>query len=162
MDKPLTQAVLESGLVDSDTLTQLVRWRMLSADEVEDYAKNLANTPDSIVQKIHTALDSGDAVEVRDTDPDVIAHFLQTRRKAKLHVPNPDAEGKTLGIPVEYSVNKMGEYLIPWTSEGIRDLMLDELTYIKPVGEPRVYFADVRELFYGDHKAFMVCTPAEK
>jgi hypothetical protein len=76
-------------------------------------------------------------------------------------VPNPDNPGKTVGIPVEYCKTRLGEIVIPWTSESINDTILDDRTYLKPVGEDRIYFADVRELFHGGHKAFMVCEPAK-
>ena len=106
------------------------------------------------------AVESEEAVEIRATDLDIVTQYLASRKKAKLHVPNPEDPEKTVGIQVEYCRTRLGEVVIPWTSESINDTLLDERTYLKPVGEDRIYFADVRELFYGDHKAFMVCDPS--
>jgi hypothetical protein len=162
MERPVTQAALECGLIDEASLAQLKKWRMISDEETENWAKTTLNTPESIVQRLHEALESGEVVEIRATDVDIVNLWLRTRQKAKLHLPDPGKEGKTVAINVEYCLNKMGEYVIPWTSEGIMDLMMDEDTYLKPVGSPRVHFADVRELFFGDHKAFIVLEPAKE
>lgn len=159
MERPMTHAAVSCGLIDADMLAQLKKWKMLSDDEIESWANTALNTPKSIVQKIHEALESEELVEIRDTDPDVVSLWLRTRQKAKLHVKNPEDEDKTISVPVEYCLSKLGEYIIPWTSEAIRDLLLEEGTYLKPLGKPRVRFVDVRELFYDDRKVFIVCVP---
>ena len=161
MERPMTQVMVSCGLVDIDTVQQLKKWKMLSEDEVESWANTTMNTPASIVQKIHDVLESEDLTEMRDTELDVVGLWLRTRQKAKLHVPSPDDRGESVSFPVEYYINGLGEYVIPWTSESIRDLIIDENTYLKPLGKPRVQFMDVRELFYASTKAFIVCTPVK-
>ncbi len=54
----------------------------------------------------------------------------------------------------------IGNYILPWRDESIEDIMLDPDTYLKPAGAPRVYFLNVQELYYGDRKVFMICSPA--
>jgi hypothetical protein len=157
MSKEVAKAVLESGIVDKDALAQLQRWGHLTDVEI---SADEAVTATGIAQRIIDAIESKDEIELRSTDLDIIKDYLKSRRRARLHVPSPEREGQTVGIPVEYSSTKMGEIVIPWTSESINDQLLNEDTYLKPTGGPRIYFADVRELFYGDHKAFVVCTPA--
>jgi len=161
MERPMTQVAVSCGLVDEATLAQLKRWRMVSDEEIESWANTTMNTPASIAQKIHEALESEELVEIRDTELDVVDLWLRTRQKAKLHVPSPDDGDKTVSIPIEYCVSKLGEYIIPWVSESIRDLLLSDSTYLKPLGKPRVFFVDVRELFYADKKAFIVCVPVK-
>jgi hypothetical protein len=146
---------METGLVSKDSVEQLRRWGLLN-NEAEVH--NFTN-PEDLVGRIRQVLESPDVVEMRDTDLDVIRRYLTTREKAKLHVPSPDDKDKTVPLPVEFCKTRMGEYVIPWTSESIKDMLLDEKTYLKPVGKARVRFQDVRELFYDDHKAFVVCTP---
>lgn len=156
MTRPVAQAVIDSGIIDDNALAQMKRWGFLL--DVEPGGPSEISATE-VAQNILDAVESEEAVELRSTDLDIIKAYLSSRRKARLHVPSPDEEDKTVGIPVDFCVTKMGEVVIPWTSEAIHDLLLHENTYLKPVGEERIYFADVRELFYDDHKAFVVCTP---
>ena len=157
MDKPVSRAVLESGLIKGDWIEQLRRWGLLTTEaEVRPFTE-----PEEVAARIQQVLESSDVVEIRDTDLDIIQRYLSNREKGKLHVPSPEDEMKTVPIPVEFCRSAMGEYVIPWTTESIRDLMLDEYTYLKPKGAPRVRFQEVRELLYDAKKAFMVCSPVE-
>jgi hypothetical protein len=162
MTQPVTKAVVEAGIVGGDALAQLQRWLQPGLPlDVPDGGEPLVSAA-AVAQKIMEAVESEEAVEIKATDLDIVRQYLSARRKARLHVPNPEDPGKTVGIQVEYCRTRLGEVVIPWTSESINDTLLDERTYLKPVGEDRIYFADVRELFYGDHKAFMVCEPAKE
>jgi len=156
MSKSVAKVVVEAGLIDENALAQLKRWGF--ALDLEP-GKEPVVSAGEIAKRIIDAVESEEAVELRSTDLDIVKEYLSSRQKAKLHVPNPDDEAKTVGIPVEFSFTKMGEVVIPWTSEAINDMLLDERTYLKPLGKSRIHFSDVRELFYGDHKAFVVCTP---
>lgn len=156
MVKPVTQAVLESGLMDKDTVAQFKRWGYLPDVEVPEEVLDL----DKAAAKIRMALESGDVVEVRDTDLDIISKYLTNREKARLYLPNPEDEKKTVSIAVDYCKSKMGEYAIPWMSESIRDLLLDDRAYLKLKTGEKIYFSDTRELYYDNQKAFVVCTPA--
>ena len=51
----------------------------------------------------------------------------------------------------------MGEYLIAWRSETIEDMLTNGRSYLQ-VDNQRIFFSRIRELFYGDTKAFMACT----
>lgn len=155
MSRPVAQAVIDSGIIDANTIAQLQRWGFLL--DVQPGGPEEISAAD-IAQNILDAVESEEAVELRSTDLDIIKEYLKSRKKARLHVPDPAGDKKTVGIPVDYCLTQMGEVVIPWTSEAIHDLLLDEETYLKPIGEERIYFADVRELFYDDHKAFVVCT----
>lgn len=157
MSRAVAKAVVESGIVDQDALAQLKKWGFLT--DLEPGADPVLSGV-GLAQQILEAMESEDAVEMRSTDLDIIKEYLSSRKRAKLHVPDPENEGKTVGIPVEYCLTKMGEVVIPWKSESINDMLVNDDTYLKPTGEARIYFADVRELFYDDHKAFVVCTPA--
>ena len=157
MDKPVTKAVLETGIVDEASLKQLRKWGMLDDDaQPLDFD---GQSSEAIVERIREAVESGDAVQIRDTDLDAARQFLGSRQKGKLHLPSPEDDEKTVPLTVEFCILKLGEYLLPWSSEGVQTLLTNRRTYLKPVGKPRVYFEDVRELFFGDKKAFVVCTP---
>jgi len=157
MNKPVTQVVLEAGLIDEGTVQQLRRWGLL---HTEAEAQNITD-PDEIVNSIREAMEGGELVELRTTDLDLIQHYLKHREKGKLNVPNPEDEARMVGLPVEYCVTKMGDYVIPWTSEGIQDLLLHEKTFLRTASGTKVPFTHVRELYYDRRKAFVVCTPKE-
>jgi len=157
MSKPVTQVVLEAGLVDEKTVQQLRRWGLL---HTEAEAQNITD-PEVIVNNIREAMEGGDLVELRTTDLDLVRHYLEHREKGKLHVPNPEDDAKTVGLPVEYCITKMGDYVIPWTSESIQDLLLHEKTFLRTAAGIKVPFAYVRELYYDRRKAFVICTPKE-
>lgn len=158
MTGPRTKAVIASGIVDDDALLQLQKWG-LPIDLGENIEPLLSAV--GIANAMLDAVTSEDAVELRSTDLDIVRNYLDNRQRGRLHVPNPEAPGKTVGISVDYCVTTMGEVVIPWTSEGISDSLLDPESYLKPIGRDRIYFEDIRELFHGEHKAFLVCVPAK-
>jgi hypothetical protein len=155
MNKPVTVAVVQSGLVPPEVLSEMSRWG-LPVEMVEE--KDVIKTHEGVVARIQEALDGEDLVQLRDTDLDMIRHYLTEQQVGKLHI-------GTDKFDVYFCRNRLGEYIIPWKSEGVHDLMLDpdtKLTYRdKDLKRRTAYFSDVRELFFGDNKAFMVCTAAE-
>lgn len=157
----LTNAVLESGLVDSAVIAELKRW----GAPLDWSGKTLTDLP-QILAKIQEALESKDTVELRDTDLDILSTYLTGKLSGRLVLPN--TSGRAHSEAVDYCVTKLGEYVIPWTSEDIRDLLLDQRTYLRLSKQPgqdkptKVFFCDVRELFFGTRKAFVVCTPAKR
>jgi hypothetical protein len=150
--------MVQSGLIDEDWLKQMRGWGLLSTPEEAEPITD----PQVLVDRLREVIESREAVELRDTDLDIVRQYLAKREKGKLHVPNPEESGKTVPLPVEFCRTVLGEYVIPWTSESIRDLLTDEQTYLKVVGRPRIQFQEVRELFYDRQRAFVVCTPTEK
>ena len=157
MNKPVTKVIMEAGLIDDQALAQLRKWGLLTTvAEVQNF-----KDPEIIVNRIREALEGDELVELRSTDLDLIRHYLNSRLKGKLHVPNPENEEKMVALPVEYCVTKMGEYVIPWTSDGIQDLLLHDKTYLKIMEGTKIRFSRVRELYYDSKKAFVVCAPME-
>lgn len=158
----LTNAVLESGVIDAEIIAEMKRWGMPL-----DWSGNTLDDLPLVISKIREALESEDTVELRDTDLDVLGHYLLTKVKGHLVLPD-HRTGKSHSMPVEYAVTAFGEYIIPWSSEGISDLLLDPKAYLrlaKPLGQDKptkVMFTDVKELFFGSRKAFVACTAAKK
>jgi hypothetical protein len=73
-------------------------------------------------------------------------------------------DGSRSSIPLAFCRTILGEFVIPWKSESIYDLMISGDTYLryKEDGKTvKAYFTDVREVFFGETKAFMVCTSPE-
>ena len=151
-------AVLRAGIVPSDKVAELSRW---NGFEVPTGVGVEPNRKQALAD-IREAIESKETVEIRATDLDALRYYEANQKPARLYysVPADGDKRKTTFVNVQYAKTPIGNYMIPWTSEDIFDLMLDEGTYLKPNGEPRIYIADIAELFYGENKAFMVCTPA--
>lgn len=156
MDHPKSKAVLELDIADPNSISQLRMWGYLPDVPLDPPPEDA----EEAVARLREAIESHDAVEVRDTDLDIISQFLSTKQPARLYVPKPDGEG-VVGIAVEYCKTQLGEIVIPWTSESITDLLVGAGAYLKPKGQPKIYFADTRDLFFGGKKAFVVCEPRE-
>lgn len=152
-----THVVIESGIVPGEMLEQMRKWGFIPRDA---QTTSEISSPEEIVENFEKAIEDG-AAELRDTDLDAISTYLSKQAKGRLHVPGPaSGKKKTLSFDVFYGRTKLGEYIIPWRDESIRDLLLDPLTYLKTAEGVRVHFSDVRDLFFGNAKAFIVCTPA--
>lgn len=158
MERPATQVVIDAGLLNQDTIDQLKRWGLLAADGKPHES---ISDPEAIVAKFRAVLESDETVEIRYTDLDIIRQFLTSKQSGRLYVTSPD-NSKAIAIPIEFCITKMGEYVIPWSSESICDMLTDDGTYLKPHAMPKVKFCDVRELYFDGHKAFVVCTTIKK
>lgn len=162
MTSPITQAVLKSGLITKDQLAEFRRWKApidLPVD-IPDPPKTL----EAAASAIEEALESEGFIISRDTDLDILQYYLRTQRHGRLHVeiPTDDITVESVAdIEVTYGMTPIGEYILPWASESIAEAMTNGLTFLALLGEPftHVFFSEARELFYGQHKAFIICRP---
>jgi hypothetical protein len=164
MSSPLTNAVLKSGLVSKNQLAEFRRWKVPI-----EVPENVPEAPKSIEEAgraIEQALESEGLVISRDTDLNILQQYLHTQMAGVLHVEIPtddltveDAED----IDVMFGLTTLGEYIIPWRSESIEEALTNGFTYLtygNGTFTVRAVFTDSRELFYGQHKAFVVCRAA--
>lgn len=148
----MTEAVLRSGMVSSNQLAELKRWAPpnISPDAEAEEPKPL----DEAAALVADALQSEGYVLMRETDLEVVRQYVDTAQRASLHLELED--GSYTDVDVTFGFTPIGEYIIAWRSESIKDAMTNGRTYLLEHGV-RVFFKDVRELFFGDQKAFMVC-----
>jgi hypothetical protein len=133
----------------------MYRWGVVpQVEETEELSD-----PHEIVEHLRVAVEGEEAVTLRQSELDVLKMYLKGNTPARLYVPT--ADGKMTFVDVHCAKTTIGDYVIPWRSESLHDLLLDHRTYLKPRGHDRVYFRDVRELYFGHTKAFVVCTPVE-
>ena len=112
---------------------------------------------DQLISALDRALQEEDLVLIRETDLDVLHRYLANTLVGVLHVSMPD---ETNGIfDIVFSILETGEYIFPWRYESVEDILANGKTYLA-VNDKKIYFSSVRELFFGDHKAFVVCTPS--
>lgn len=105
------------------------------------------------------ALQSEGLVLTRETDFAVIDHYLRSQLPATLHIVLESDEGDVeTDVECTYGRTPMGEYIIRWYSESIEDVMTNGKTCLIVKDYP-VYFSAMREAFFGETKAFIICTP---
>jgi hypothetical protein len=150
---PITEAVLKAGLVSPEMLREMRRFSPV-LDEAETDAPADLETAARLVE---LALQSEQYVFIRETDLEVLHQYAMTTESGVLHV---ETDSETVDVPVVYGRTPIGEFIVPWKSESIKELMTNGLTYLVTATAQRVFFHDVRELHYGTHKAFMVCVPS--
>jgi hypothetical protein len=151
---PMTQAVLKAGLITPNMLQEMKRFSpTLDQNAVVEEPKDLERA----AQLIADALEHSDLTLVRETDLNALRHYVDTRTDGTLHY---ETLAETVDFTVSYAVAKTGEYLIAWNSEGLLEEIANGMTYLK-TDTKEVYFKDVRELWYGERKTFLVCVPRE-
>lgn len=159
MTSPLTVAILKSGLISPAALAEFRRWKTIDLpEELPVIAEGL----EQVAQSLASALEGDGLVISRETDLDILKQFLDTQRQGNLHVEiyrEDVTEDTDADISISFGITPLGEYIIPWRSESIVAELTNGFCYLDAPGIERVFFAGVRELFYGDHKAFMVCVP---
>ena len=160
---PLVEAVLRAGLLSPERLQEMKRFSPVLDREAE------TEDPKELVQAaalVETALSSAQMVLVRETDLEVLRVYAESVRPGTLRLVTAD---EILDVDVTYGRTALGEYIIAWRSESIKELLVNGATSLIepcrrcPPGCTQlqcVFFKDVRELFFGDQKAFMVCVPS--
>ena len=147
----LAKAVSLSGAINSEMLRELAHWRLpIDLPEGDPF-----ESPEEAIAAIEDAMTGSEQVEIRTTDLDVLRQYLRTKRKGKLHLSASRGSGT---IDIEFGVSVLGEYIIPWNADSIVDIMTNGESHILDVRR-KVYVTDVTELYFGNSKAFMLCTP---
>lgn len=150
----LAKAVAQSGALDADTLREIAKWRLpleLPQDDPFD-------SPEEAVEAIEAAMESKAAVEVRATDLDVLKQYLATATKGKLHIVTEHENG---AFAVTYGTTMLGDYIIPWQSDSLVEYLTNGESYLQGKAG-KVYFSAVQDLYFGERKVFIQCTPQKE
>lgn len=162
-NKPVTAAVLRTGLLSDSVLEEVKRWgfrlKIKDEDDVED--DEILETAEEVIECLRDAIESDDNVKLRDTDLDVISHYLTNQEHGHLVMYDPSI-GRTRRTAVTYAVLPNKSYAIPWKDESIRDALVDDRSYLRTASGKHVKFDDVEELFFGGIKAFVSARPMKE
>lgn len=158
----LAMAAIKAGLIDKDMLEEFRRWK--APIDIPEELPEPPKTIEEAAAAIEEALQGEGLVVTRETDLEILQQYLTKQRVGKLHVEVPKEAGHEFitteaDFDIVYSSSLTGEYIIPWQGDNIRSEMTNGLTYLL-IDDEKVFFKDIREVFYGDTKAFMVCTPS--
>jgi hypothetical protein len=149
----MTQAVLKAGLITPNMLREIKRFSpTIDCDAEVEEPKEL----EYAAKIIADALESQEYTLIRETDLDILRQYAEEHRAGTLHL---ETLNETAEFTITYCVSKTGEYIIAWTDEGSAEDLANGVTYLR-TSSCDVFFKDVRELWYGEKKAFAVCIPS--
>lgn len=154
---PIAAAVISSGLLDPVMVEEMRRWGI----EIAEPKDTRPQSVEELAGRIREALEGEGYVLVRETDLTVLQQYAATMQQGNLHlVLDVDDDLEEDDIPITFGRTPLNEYILPWKSTGIADVLANGMTYLDD-GPSRVYFRQVRELFFGGTKAFMICEPGD-
>lgn len=152
MTSPLAAAIAKSGILDNESLAEFRRWGV-PVDELPIGPK--PRNAEELMLSIEEALQSEGLVVEKVTDLAAVQQYLSTQTVGTLHI---EMGGQYAEFEVFFGRNQLGEYLLPWKGEAVAEEMTNGLTYLVPAGtEEKIFFTNIRELYFGDQKAFMAC-----
>lgn len=157
MTNPLAEAAMLSGLISEDALAEAKRWN--PGLEIPDGALTEPKSLEEAAGTIRDVLEGRGLVLTKETDLSVLQQYLNTQKMGELHVES-DVD-TAADFPVSFGKTTLGDFILPYRGDDIRDLLLNGKSYLKTEVEGFAslhYFKDVREVFFGDVKAFLVCT----
>lgn len=150
----MTKAVLDAGLVNKAQLDEMKRWSPVIEADAEAVPPKTLEEAAALVSE---ALQSEGYVLLRETDLEIVRYYVATTTAGKLHIELES--GECTDVDVTYGKTRLGEIIIAWRSESIKDALVNGATYLVE-GDTHIFFRDVREVFFGGQKAFMVCIPS--
>lgn len=147
----LTDAVALSGALDPAQFSEIAKWKLpVSLPAGAPYTD-----PEEAVAAIEDATTSQDQVAIRVSDPDAMKVYLATKRAGKLTLRSEDSK---VTLDWEFGVTPSGEYLLQWSDSASTDLLTNGESYLLDHGK-RVYFTATQDLYFGDKRVFVQCTP---
>lgn len=151
---PITEAVLRAGIISPAQLAEMKR-----ISPVIDREAMVGEPVDleMAAKIVADALESEQYALVRETDLEAVRQYAETTTIGTLHV---EDGSESAVFEVTYGRTPLGEFVIPWKSESITGMLTNGQTHLVQGDGSRVFFKDVRELFFGSKKAFMVCVPS--
>ena len=155
----LTDIIIKSGIIPSNVLDEAKRWGLPMGEVTPPGDLEPSMTAAQLCDKIDEAIQSEGYVLMRETDLEVVKVYLETMKRGVIHLKLENDEFSK--FEVYFGHNAAGELIIPWRSDSITELLTDGHSYLK-VDKEKIYFSNVRELFYGTHKAFIACMPSTK
>lgn len=149
----LAKLMVRSGILKENQIEQFKHWGMQG---LEGKGEPLESVKE-FLSEVELALQQQELVLVRETDFSALHDFLKKQHQGVLHL---ETGTTSSDVHVAYTVSKTGEYIMPWAGENVSDLLANGQTHLVPEEGGAVYFCEVRELFYGQQKAFVVCRPS--
>lgn len=155
----VTKILYHSGILKPNDLLEFGRWgapvEVLSESPAITGEHNTRSMKELVKQLIE-ALDVRDLQLDHIYDLEALKEYEESAQKATLVLTREN--GKKSRIAIEVGISRTGDVIIPWQDDSIAEEMTNGYTYIK-VGEKKMWFSRVRDIFVYDTPMFMLCTP---
>lgn len=154
-------AAIRAGIIDASVVSQMKRWgtipRELDTSVVAD--------TDAALEGIQYALEAEEQVRLQSTDLDILKEWLNVsnQRKGQLVIVDTVTGAKATKTVTFATRSRLQDvqYVIPWVSDSVVDTLTNGKTYLRYTSgdnNVKVFFSEIAELFFGEVKAFMLCT----
>lgn len=151
----LAKAVARLGVLDENMLRQITKWGLPAVGPDGP----VFTSSEEACAAIEEATESVDQVAIRVADPDVMKQYMATKRQGKLRIVKDDEKAD---FEWEFGKRQVAgfpdEYILQWTDNVDTDLLTNGESYLLD-GKTRVYFSAVQDVYFGDKRVFVVCTP---
>lgn len=147
----LSKAIIRSGVIDQRFLQEMAKWKLPQTIPDEPPF----TTSDEVVAAIEEAQESANQVEIRVSDPDALKQFLKTKQPCRLVLKYEEQSAK---FDWEYGTSPTGDYILQWGADIEADILCNGESYLWN-GTSKVYFSRVQDLYFGDKRVFVLCTP---
>lgn len=155
----LTAVVLRSGIVPEEKIAEMKKWGLIEESQESSYPP--PEDAKQLIQQLDQALQDEDMVLIRETELESLSSYLSSQQVGMLYLFDPETEVGT-EVQVVYGRTKIGEYVLPWSSESIEIMLTNGSTHLVTAQDERVFFSTVRELFFGQQKSFVVCSASQR
>lgn len=163
MNREAVQLIAKSGLIPEEMLQQFYKWKM-----VEDVGKiDHPKTAQELVDRVARVLDEDGMALVRETDVDIVRRYFTTQQVGRLVLMTDGDPPQSTIFEVAYGRTLTGEIIFPWRGDSVANLMTNGWTHLLVEHTVKglkvlqaIYFCDVKEAYFGDMKAFMICQPS--
>ncbi len=160
---PLADVILRSGILTPGDHAEFARWKAPAIVDAGDDGPTIDSAA-QVIEGIERALQSRELVLVRATDLDIVTQFLRSQKHGKLHVTVTDQEvTQQAAFDIVFGRSSIGEYILPWKSELVEDVLVDGSAYLveqdENGNERNIHFSNVRVLYFGEQKTCIICTP---
>lgn len=155
----LTAVVLRSGIVPDEKIAEMKKWGLI--EEPTGPAYPAPTNGKQLVEQLDQALQDEDMVLIRETELESLNSYLSSQQMGELHLVDLETDTETR-IQVVYGRTKIGEYVLPWSSESIEVMLTNGSTRLVTAQGESVFFSTVRELFFGQQKSFVVCAVSQQ
>lgn len=161
MSESIVEVMVRGGVVSADALAEFRRWKVpgvpaeLPVPAPVDTLEEATAALIELRSGVERVLQDRDLVLPRVTDPDLLAQYTNTRFEGTLHV---ETGTEQADFQMIFGRTARGEYIIPWSSEALEDVLERGEAWI--VQPEEVHFVSTNTFSYGPDKAFIVCIPA--
>lgn len=162
--RPLALAAIQAGLIDEDVIAQFKRWGMVP----RTLDTTVREDPDLAIERIQFALEAEEQVRLQSTDLDILRYWMDKSNQQRGQIVIVDARVNTKATKtVLFALRRHGartQFILPWISENITEILTNGHTYLRYDADgqnKKVFFTDVEEMYFGDTKAFLVCSGLE-